>query len=109
MTFFSTVFGACPQEFPPTFSGVIYPSFPLLFRRRLFHLKGKKGVADPEGKNTKKTLEALGFEGIGEVKAIKTFVVELDMPEDKAVAAGEEMCRKLLANPVIQNYSVTVR
>ena len=69
----------------------------------------KKGVADPEGKNTKKTLESLGFEGLGEVRSIKLFEVEVDLPEDEAVKAGEEMCRKLLANPVIQNYKVSVR
>ncbi|MBQ8179413.1 MAG: phosphoribosylformylglycinamidine synthase subunit PurS [Candidatus Methanomethylophilaceae archaeon] len=69
----------------------------------------KKGVADPEGKNTRKTLEALGFEGIADVKSVKVFEVDMDLPADEAVKAGEEMCRKLLANPVIQNYSVTVR
>ncbi len=69
----------------------------------------KKGVADPEGKNTRKTLESLGFKGIADVKSVKLFEVDLDMPADEAVKAGEEMCRKLLANPVIQNYRVTVR
>ena len=43
------------------------------------------------------------------MKSVKLFEVELDMPADEAVKAGEEMCRKLLANPVIQNYKVTVR
>ena len=69
----------------------------------------KKGVADPEGKNTKKTLEALGFTGVSSVKTIKLFEMELDMSAVEAKKAGEEMCRKLLANPVIQNYIVTVR
>ncbi len=69
----------------------------------------KKGVADPEGKNTKKTLESLGFKGLGEVKSVKLFEVEVDLPADEAKKAGEEMCRKLLANPVIQNFKVTVR
>jgi len=69
----------------------------------------KKGVADPEGKNTKKTLESLGFKGLGEVKTVKLFEMEVDLPADEAKKAGEEMCRKLLANPVIQNYKVTVR
>jgi len=69
----------------------------------------KKGVADPEGKNTKKTLESLGFAGVGNVRSIKVFEIELDMDAKKAVAAGEEMSKKLLANPVIQNFSVTVR
>ncbi|MBE6526072.1 MAG: phosphoribosylformylglycinamidine synthase subunit PurS [Candidatus Methanomethylophilaceae archaeon] len=69
----------------------------------------KKGVADPEGKNTMKTLESLGFEGINDVKSVKMFVVDIDASADDAKAVGEEMCKKLLANPVIQNYTVTVR
>ena len=69
----------------------------------------KKGVADPEGKNTWKTLESLGFGGIEGVRSVKLFEIDLDMPADDAVKAGEEMCRKLLANPVVQNYRVTVR
>lgn len=69
----------------------------------------KKGVADPEGSNTKKTLASLGFEGIENVRTIKMFEVTLDMPADKAKEMGEEMCRKLLANPVIQSYNVVVR
>ena len=55
----------------------------------------KKGVADPEGTNTKKTLESLGFKGIQSVKSVKMFEIELDLPEKEAVAAGEEYCRKL--------------
>lgn len=69
----------------------------------------KKGVADPEGKNTKKTLESLGFEGVGEVRSIKFFEIELDADTSRAKETGEEMCRRLLANPVIENFSVTVR
>ena len=38
----------------------------------------KKGVADPEGKNTMKTLQSLGFQGISGVKTVKLFEVELD-------------------------------
>ncbi|MBR2093070.1 MAG: phosphoribosylformylglycinamidine synthase subunit PurS, partial [Candidatus Methanomethylophilaceae archaeon] len=49
------------------------------------------------------------FKGIADVKSVKLFEVELDMPAADAQKAGEEMCRKLLANPVIQNYRVTVR
>ncbi len=68
----------------------------------------KKGVADPEGSNTKKTLEALGFQGIASVKTVKIFEMEVDLPAEQAVREGEEMCRKLLANPVVQSYKVTV-
>jgi len=69
----------------------------------------KKGVADPEGANTKKTLESLGFQGIEQVRTIKNFEVTLDMPAAEAKVKGEEMCKKLLANPVIQSYAVIVR
>lgn len=69
----------------------------------------KKGVADPEGKNTKKTLESLGFKGVDSVKTVKVFEMELDMKKEDAKKTGEEMCKKLLANPVIQNYKVSVR
>jgi len=68
----------------------------------------KKGVADPEGTNKKKTLESLGFSGIKSVKSVKFFEVDMDLPEKEAVAAGEEFCRKLLANPVVQSFKVNV-
>jgi phosphoribosylformylglycinamidine synthase subunit PurS len=69
----------------------------------------KKGVADPEGTNTKKTLESLGFRGIESVRSVKVFEVKLDMSADEAKTVGDEFCKKLLANPVIQNFTVTVR
>ena len=69
----------------------------------------KKGVADPVGKNTKKTLESLGFQGVTAVRSVKFFEMDIDAPADKAKAMAEEMCEKLLANPVIENYAVAVR
>lgn len=69
----------------------------------------KQGVADPEGQNTKKALELLGFKGIKDVRSIKTFEVELDLPAEEAKEQGEEMCRKLLANPVIQKFKVEIK
>jgi phosphoribosylformylglycinamidine synthase PurS subunit len=69
----------------------------------------KKGVADPEGQNTRKALELLGFEGIRNVRSVKVFEIDLDVPSESAGAMCEEMCRKLLANPVIQNFSVILK
>ncbi len=69
----------------------------------------KKGVADPEGKNVEKTLSLLGFEGIGAVSTVKVYHVQLDEPnERRAIETLEDMCEKLLANPVIHNYSVKI-
>jgi phosphoribosylformylglycinamidine synthase len=69
----------------------------------------KPGVADPEGQNTKKALELLGFRGIRSVKSVKVFEVELEAPPDEAKRQAEEMCRRLLANPVIQKFKITIR
>jgi phosphoribosylformylglycinamidine synthase len=69
----------------------------------------KHGVADPEGENTRKALELLGFKGVQSVKTIKVFEMELNMDADQARAACDEMCRKLLANPVIQIYSIELK
>jgi len=68
----------------------------------------KKGVADPEGKNTLKALELLGFEGLKDVKSIKVFEIHLEDGGDVQKKV-DEMCRRLLANPVIHNYSIKIK
>ncbi len=69
----------------------------------------KKGVADPEGENTRKALQLLGFHVNG-VRTVKTFEIEIDEDsEEKALKTGKEMCKKLLANPVIHKYSVDIK
>ncbi|MFO7792024.1 MAG: phosphoribosylformylglycinamidine synthase subunit PurS [Thermoplasmata archaeon] len=70
----------------------------------------KEGVADPEGMNTKKTLKLLGWE-VEDVKSGKVF--EIDFGEDITVEDAEneteEMCKRLLANPVIQTYDIEMK
>ena len=71
------------------------------------HITLKSGVLDPQGKAIGHALEALGFEGINEVRQGK--VIEIDLVEEdpaKARKQVEEMCRKLLANTVIENYVI---
>ena len=69
----------------------------------------KKGVTDPEGDNVLKALNLLGFKGIRGVHSAKLFLVDVDAPsETSARAAAEEMCRRLLANPVVHNYTIAV-
>ena len=68
----------------------------------------KKGVADPEGANTRKTLDLLGFPGVKDVRYSKCYTITLDVDDpEKARDMVEEMCRRLLANPVIQTYRIT--
>jgi phosphoribosylformylglycinamidine synthase len=70
----------------------------------------KKGVSDPEGANTLKSLELLGFGSVKEVKSLKVYRMEIDAPsEDEARIMVEEMCRKLLTNPVIHTYEIVFR
>jgi phosphoribosylformylglycinamidine synthase len=69
----------------------------------------KKGVADPEGKNTLKALELLGFEGLRDVKSVKVFDIELAEDSGDAEKKVDEMCRKLLANPVIHSYTIKIK
>ena len=77
-------------------------------------IKLKHGVADPEGENTKKALNLLGFRDVRSVKSLKSFRIEVEPgegegeDEEKAKQEVEEMCRKLLANPVIHDYDIEV-
>ena len=67
----------------------------------------KKDVLDPQGKVIQQTLDGIGFEGINEVRQGKYF--EIDVKENdpkKAKEIVEDMCRKLLANLVIENYKI---
>ena len=69
----------------------------------------KNGVLDPQGKAIEGALGALGFDGVGQVRQGKVFDLELG-GTDKAKAEAElkAMCEKLLANTVIENYSISI-
>ena len=67
----------------------------------------KKDVLDPQGKVIHQTLEDMGFDDINEIRQGKYF--EIDTKENdkkKAEEKVEDMCKKLLANLVIENYKV---
>jgi len=73
------------------------------------HVTLKPGVLDPQGAAVRHSLGSLGFDGVEKVRQGK--VIELDLAEtDKAAAEAQvtEMCEKLLANTVIENYSVEI-
>jgi phosphoribosylformylglycinamidine synthase PurS subunit len=67
----------------------------------------KTGVLDPQGQAIGKALGSLGFDGVNEVRQGKLIVLDLDT-NDRSAAAGQvkAMSEKLLANPVIENFTV---
>lgn len=69
----------------------------------------KSGVLDPQGKAIRNALGALGFDGVQRVRQGKVIEVELDGgTEDEARRKVEDMCGKLLANTVIENYDIEI-
>ena len=64
----------------------------------------KNGVLDPQGKAIHHALEGLGFAGVNDVRAGK--LIELDLADGVSEAEVEAMCRKLLANTVIENFRI---
>ncbi len=73
------------------------------------HVTLKTGVLDPQGKAIHHALESLGFGGVNDVRQGKVIEIELaETDPGKARASVEDMCAKLLANTVIENYSVEI-
>lgn len=71
------------------------------------HITLKNGVLDPQGKAISNALGSLGFSGVNKVRQGK--FIELDITEndpEKAKSLAEDMCRKLLANTVIEDYRI---
>ena len=69
----------------------------------------KSGVLDPQGKAIGQALQALGFAGVGEVRQGKIITLELaETDAMQAKAAAEAMAKKLLANTVIESFTVEI-
>jgi|TARA_B100000530_G_scaffold59489_1_gene34390 phosphoribosylformylglycinamidine synthase PurS subunit len=68
----------------------------------------KTGMADPEGTNVQKALSLLGFDNVNTVKSAKCYRVVINGNEETALAEAEKMCQRLLANPVVHEYSIAV-
>ena len=67
----------------------------------------KNGVLDPQGKAIQQTLNGMGFENVKEVRQGKYFDIEInENNEIKAKSKVEEMCKKLLANLVIEDFKI---
>ena len=67
----------------------------------------KSGVLDPQGKAIQQTFNSMGFDNIKEVRQGKYFDIEIDENnESKAKLIAEDMCKKLLANLVIEDFKI---
>ena len=72
-------------------------------------VKLKEGVSDPESKNTEKASHLLGFESVKEVKTYRTFHMIIDENKKESVQKHvEQMCQRLLTNPVIHIYNIDI-
>jgi len=78
-----------------------------MFRARV-EIRLKKGISDPEGKNILKALHLLGFEEVKEVKMVKVTEIFMDGEEKDVEGRVKEMCDRLLTNPVIHDYKITI-
>jgi phosphoribosylformylglycinamidine synthase len=67
------------------------------------------GVLDPQGATVERALPALGYDNVSGVSIAKTIRLALDAPSlDAARAQVDEMCHRLLANPVIERYTLEI-
>ena len=69
-------------------------------RKRVL-IRPKEGILDPQGQTVERALPALGFEGVSNVHVGR--LVELDVEDASQL---DEMCRRLLANPLIEDYEI---
>ena len=70
----------------------------------------KEGVLDPQGKAVERSLHSLGYQEVRDVRVGKYIEISLDAPSRQAAEARiREMCDKLLANPVIEDYRFEIQ
>lgn len=73
-------------------------------------VRPRPGLLDPEGSAVQSALDSLGFPGLLEVRIGKVIDLELEAgSEGEAVERAQEMCRKLLANPVTEDFQIRLR
>ena len=70
----------------------------------------KKDVLDPQGKVVSQTLKNMGYESVSDVRQGKYFEIELnETNKEKAKKTIEEICKKLLSNTIIENYTINLK
>ncbi len=77
--------------------------------KAIIHIGLKSGVLDPQGRTIARSLTHLGFEGVTSARQGKIIELELSITDkDVAEAQVKDMCEKLLANTVIENYQFEI-
>ncbi len=72
-------------------------------------IKPRPGLLNPEGKAIHHALNSLGWEGVADARVGKTIYLDLEAPSaDAALETGADMCRKMLANPVTEDFEVAL-
>ncbi len=66
-------------------------------------IRPKEGILDPQGKAVERALPTLGFDGVAEVRVGRMVELEIDDPDRLG-----ELCEKLLANPLVEDYEIEV-
>jgi len=74
------------------------------------HITLKKAVSDPQGLTIKHALDSLNYKEVGEVRVGKLITIKLNLRSKKdAEKELDQMCKKLLANPIIEDYSFQIK
>lgn len=78
-----------------------------MFKVKIY-IRLKEGVADPQGTTIKHALDSLGYQGITKVKTGKYLQIQLNIEKEKIEQQIEDMCKKILVNPVIEDYEYEI-
>jgi phosphoribosylformylglycinamidine synthase subunit PurS len=71
------------------------------------HILPRRGILDPQGKAVAGALQSLGFDGVGDVRVGRHIVLDMQADdESRASAAARDMCDRLLANPVTEDFEI---
>ena len=71
------------------------------------HIVPRRGILDPQGKAVADALHSLGFGGVGDVHVGRHIVLDVDAADERAAGQSvREMCDRLLANPVTEDYEI---
>ena len=71
------------------------------------HIVPRRGILDPQGKTVAEALHALGFGGVMDARIGRHVMLDVDAPSEREAAeAVEQMCERLLANPVTEDYEI---